>query len=163
MGEPTAIGDLLGTIGEKWRFRRRLPGGLVFRDSWEVIVGARMAAHCMPLRVKGSELVLAVDSPAWLQELGYAQAQLERAIIAQIRAPKIKRIKLVLAPLEFAALPQAGLSEEKPAQPLPEPTKEDHEMASLITEGLEPSLAEAIKRAYLKSAQRKRRDGDGDV
>lgn len=155
MGEPAAIGDLLVIIGEKWRFKRRLPGGLMLRDKWEVVVGARMAAHCMPLSVAKGELTLAVDCNAWMQELTYALPQLERAVIAQIRAPKIKKLKLKLAPIEFSSAPQAGARDERSAEPLPEPTKDDEAAADLIVAGLkDQSLAEVIRRAYLRSCVR---------
>jgi predicted nucleic acid-binding Zn ribbon protein len=45
-------------------------------SGWEGIVGGEIAAHCRPVSLHDGVLVLAVDHPAWANQLRFMTAEL---------------------------------------------------------------------------------------
>jgi predicted nucleic acid-binding Zn ribbon protein len=55
---------------------------------WEEVVGAAVAAHCRPVSLVRSTLIVSVDNPAWATQLKYLRASvLDR--IAKIAGPDV--------------------------------------------------------------------------
>ncbi len=78
-GNPTAVGDLigrvLGELGLDGVARSHEIG-----SKWEEVVGARVAAHCRPLGLRGEVLEIEVDSPVWSQQLQLRKPELLAAL-----------------------------------------------------------------------------------
>ncbi len=55
-----------------------------------------LAAHCLHARIRGSELVLHVDSPAWNSRLRFQAPALLRAL--RSRAPALRRVRVRVLP-----------------------------------------------------------------
>jgi len=61
---------------------------------WPQIVGDRMNAHARPLRIDGSELVVAVDQPAWATELRMQNSRIISGLEIELNQPVINRLKV---------------------------------------------------------------------
>ena len=78
-GTPTAVGDLigqvLGDLGLEGVAKAHQIGA-----RWEEIVGKQVAAHCLPLGLRGAVLEVEVDSPVWSQQLQLRTTELLAAL-----------------------------------------------------------------------------------
>jgi len=70
------------------------------RENWAEVVGDHIAAHAQPDQIRFRKLYLAVDSPAWMQELAFLKPTLlekANAALRQFRADfQIQEIILTL-------------------------------------------------------------------
>lgn len=78
-GNPLLLGDILNSQVRSLKWERKLREMKVF-DQWESIVGPRIAEHATPVGVKKKRLAIAVESPAWSQQLTF----LKRDMLAKI-------------------------------------------------------------------------------
>lgn len=78
-GKPLPLGDIIGGQIRSLGWERKMREMGVF-EAWERIVGPAVAAHTAPLEVKNRRLSVAVESPAWSQQLAF----LKRDILARI-------------------------------------------------------------------------------
>lgn len=136
-----SVRELLEVLSRRWRLRRRLPMALL-PERWSALVGEPLARHVQPLTIRNGELVLAVDSPAWMSELQFQLPTLTARIQQGMPRPAVKRLLLTLAPLTF---------DEEKARNVPLlPDLNERERASV--EGVamtcaDPELRETVRRA----------------
>lgn len=64
---------------------------------WDAIVGATIAAHAQPARLRHGILVVSVDGPEWMHELQYCKRELCAKLNAHLGDPVVRDIYLVLA------------------------------------------------------------------
>ncbi len=55
------------------------------RERWAEVVGDQIAAHAQPDQIRFRKLYLAVDSPAWMQELAFLKPTLLEKVNAALR------------------------------------------------------------------------------
>ena len=81
--DPQLFGAILGRLVKTRGWQRPAAEARVF-GSWEVVVGADLAAHCRPVRLEGGELTVEAESTAWATQLrmlsGKLLAQIARAV-----------------------------------------------------------------------------------
>ena len=76
---PERLGNVLRAVLDRLPGRERLREYAVW-PHWEEAVGATIARHARPVRIRRGLLCVAVDSPVWMQELQF----LKESIRAQL-------------------------------------------------------------------------------
>ncbi len=66
---------------------------------WEQTVGPGIARHAMPQTLRGSKLVLTVDSPAWMQQLSLLKPEIIKKLNVTLGREAIRDITLKLGEL----------------------------------------------------------------
>jgi predicted nucleic acid-binding Zn ribbon protein len=46
------------------------------RNDWQALFGKPLLSHMSPSRLFGGDLLLSVDSPAWMQQLGFCKKEI---------------------------------------------------------------------------------------
>jgi predicted nucleic acid-binding Zn ribbon protein len=91
------VGDgldrVLGSLGAP---RTRTVAGLDGR--WTEIVGAAMAAHTQPIRVRDGVLLIAVDDPVWATEIRWMGTELAARASTILNDDSITRIEVRVRP-----------------------------------------------------------------
>jgi predicted nucleic acid-binding Zn ribbon protein len=81
--DPQLFGAILGRLVKTRGWQQPAAEARVF-GSWDVVVGADVAAHCRPVRLEGGELTIEAESTAWATQLrllsGRLLAQIARAV-----------------------------------------------------------------------------------
>ena len=124
------------------------------RRKWCSIFAEPLSSHTAPADLKDGKLVIAVDSPAWLQHLKF----LKREISDKLKAHGIKDIKLKLGSVHIDNEHQMP---GKLASPefFRELTDEDIARIDHTMSGIEDGeLKDVIKQAMEKATRRKLRD-----
>ena len=67
-------------------------------DAWPDIVGPQLASRIVAVAVRGSELVIRVDDPAWASQLGWLEQQLLTRIEALVGPGRITSVTARVAP-----------------------------------------------------------------
>jgi len=78
--EPRRVGDVLGSVLDDLGLEGT-SAVLRIAERWEAIVGAEVARHCQPSRLRGPVLEATVDTSVWCQQLQLRQ----RDILAALR------------------------------------------------------------------------------
>lgn len=74
------------------------------REHWVEIVGEQIAAHAQPDQIRFHKLYMAVDSPAWMQELAFLKPTLLEKINAALGRPQTRfLIEEIILRLGFSA------------------------------------------------------------
>lgn len=83
------------------------------REHWAEVVGDQIASHAQPDQIRFRKLYLAVDSPAWMQELAFLKPTLMEKVNTALRRFRadfhIQEIVLKLgqpAPLHSTGMPK---------------------------------------------------------
>ena len=63
----------------------------VFAD-WELVVGAVMADHCRPVRLRDGELVVMVDEPAWATEIRFSSEEIRARCNARAGVDAVRSV-----------------------------------------------------------------------
>lgn len=117
-------------------------------DLWPKIVGPEVAAHARPARWYGRTLVVRVEHPAWIQELGFLKPHMIEKIRSTVPEVKLKDIKY-----EVGVLPPPTQTAKKAYAP--EHRKLDAEEIEFIDQASgeisDPQVREAAKKAMCKS------------
>jgi predicted nucleic acid-binding Zn ribbon protein len=93
----------LTTLGEALRAAlARLPAGLELASfpiwtEWADVVGAPIARHARPRRLRRGVLVVEVDGAEWMHELQYLKQELRGRLNERLGRAAIREIFLVLA------------------------------------------------------------------
>ncbi len=104
-------------------------------EAWVRTVGDRVARHAEPLRLEGTELVVAVDDAVWRQELALLAPEIVARLNAEIGNEIVRRLRLVSgrpaspappAPIgprwrSFANIEGDDVAADEPAPPQAEP------------------------------------------
>lgn len=93
---PSRLGDVLRGV------LARLPTGTELADydvwtHWEEALGTALARHARPHRMRRGVLVIAVDSPEWMQELQFLKHELRARLNARLGREAVRSIFVVLA------------------------------------------------------------------
>ena len=86
------------------------PGLLLLRlqASWTELVGAPIAAHSFPLMVRGTTLIVVVDSSVWSQELSLLGEDLLRRVNCQGESPSLRHVRFQVGTLPERPGPKGG-------------------------------------------------------
>lgn len=83
MSKPSAIGDLIrGRLATLGLARKIKEAGVAI--SWPELVGPEIAAHTRVIKLEAGKLFVAVDEPAWRQELTYQKQTIREKINASL-------------------------------------------------------------------------------
>ncbi len=67
---------------------------------WPRVVGDTLAAHCRPLSLDGTRLVIAVDESAWATQIRYLERELIARLAEVVGGPPVASIEVRVAPSE---------------------------------------------------------------
>jgi hypothetical protein len=85
----------------------------LIETQWERLVGGTLALHASPASLSGSQLLIFVDAPAWLQELSFRKGEIIRKLEAfGIRDVRF-RVGRIRKPLPKPARTSRKLTEEE--------------------------------------------------
>ena len=90
--EPQQVGELINQLISQRDWSEGLSEGEVFAK-WREVVGDEVSAHCEPVEVKDSKLVIQCDSTAWATQLNLIKNQVLQSV--QKTAPGIKALEIL--------------------------------------------------------------------
>jgi predicted nucleic acid-binding Zn ribbon protein len=93
---PTRLGDALRAALARLPIARQLADYDLWTH-WDVVVGPTLALHARPERLRRGVLVVAVDSPEWMQELQFLKHELCERLNARLGRPAVRELFVVLA------------------------------------------------------------------
>jgi len=93
---PSRLGDVLTAALGRLPEAQRLADHAVWTH-WDAVVGATLARHARPDRFRRGVLVVAVDSPEWMQELQFLKHELRERLNARLGRNAVRDVYLVLA------------------------------------------------------------------
>jgi hypothetical protein len=148
---PSPISEVLGEDSKNVASADKMRRYAIW-DSWAGIVGGEVAAHARPARWQGNVLVVWVEHPTWIQELGFLKPKMMERLASELPKIPIKDIRF-----EVGELP-----------PLPEPASKestsqgrdltDDELSSIeqaVSEIRDEETRESARRAMIRSYQSK--------
>jgi predicted nucleic acid-binding Zn ribbon protein len=97
------VGRELSTLGEALRAAlARLPAGgelasFPIWTEWADVVGATIARHARPRRLRRGVLLVEVDGVEWMHELQYLKADLRARLNERLGRPAVRELFLALA------------------------------------------------------------------
>jgi predicted nucleic acid-binding Zn ribbon protein len=150
------LGDLLNAALEKMEV-----SGAAYEGQavvlWPDIVGPQMAQATEAERVQAGTLIVITRSSAWSQELAFQKQVIIRKYRERLGRPVVVDLRCRVGPVRGAKDPAAAAlhppPEEIRAVRLPE---EELAQIQAATEGSDPELAEAVRRALTREAQHRR-------
>jgi predicted nucleic acid-binding Zn ribbon protein len=92
---PARLGDVLRTALARVPEADRLADHAVWAH-WDEVVGPTVARHARPARLGRGVLVVAVDSPGWMQELQFLKHDLRERLNARLGRRAVRDLFLVL-------------------------------------------------------------------
>ncbi|MBN2653938.1 MAG: DUF721 domain-containing protein [Nitrospirae bacterium] len=146
------VGSLLLGIFKQLGMEDRLKlSGL--QDEWNSVFSGPLSNHTWPIEIKNSELLINVDSPAWLGELKYMKNDIEKKL--QLYGIKTVRFR-------HGSVSRQSRSSHKKAKQQPENfkkhtlTSDEIKWIDETTSGIADSeLREKIKKTITRSIERK--------
>lgn len=118
------------------------------KQNWQKIISRPLSSHMSPSKLSGSELLLNVDSPIWLQQLGYYK----REITEKLNAYGVRNVRFRLG--KISQDKQHESHEEKIAELSSEETLF---IAELISKLSDETIKDALKNAVEKSLRAAKR------
>jgi len=91
---PTRLRRILEAWLEASGMEEGLAKGRLY-ERWEELVGPRIGAVSRPIDVRGEELLVEVEDPAWRNELSLMQGQLLEQIQDHPELPHVRSIRFV--------------------------------------------------------------------
>jgi hypothetical protein len=119
---------------------------------WERTVGGLIASHARPIGVRGSKLVLAVDSPAWMQQLSLLKPEIIEKVNRGLgKKDAIKEVALKLG--EVTAIQRFS-----PPRPMPYQltAEEQGKIEGFVADVRDPDVRESLRRLIEKDFLRKK-------
>jgi len=92
---PERLGNVLRAVLDRLPARERLREYAVW-PHWEEAVGATIARHARPVRIRRGLLCVAVDSPVWMQELQFLKESIRAQLNTRVGADVISDLFFVL-------------------------------------------------------------------
>ena len=92
---PHRLGDVLRAALGRLPEAERLADHAVWTH-WDAVVGATLARHARPERFRRGVLIVAVDSPEWMQELQFLKHELRERLNARLGRTAVRDVFLVL-------------------------------------------------------------------
>lgn len=91
--DPQPLGALVDRLFRARQWQEPAARASVLGD-WERIVGPDIAAHCVPVRIRDTELLLQAESTAWATQLRFLAPKLLARIQAEVGAAVVRRISV---------------------------------------------------------------------
>jgi len=130
------VGDVIARSG---RAPRVDPLVAEARAAWPQAVGADVARHSIPVRLKGGELVVHCESSTWASELALLERQVRAKLDGLLAAPP-KRLRFEVGRVE------APLDPRPPRQPARAASEQERRFAEQVAAGVDDeALREAIR------------------
>ncbi len=146
----------LGRILKARGMQSRLYEYRIFSE-WERTVGQGIARHARPVSLRGSKLMLVVDSPAWMQQLSLMKPEIREKLNAGLGRESVREITLRLG--EVAAPDRQPPSEEGGEAAL---TPEEREKIEQSVHAVaDDNTRESLRRLIEKDLKSKKRTGPG--
>lgn len=118
---------------------------------WERTVGPAIASHAHPMSLRGTKLFLAVDSPAWMQQLSLLRPEIIEKLNRVLGKDKVKEIVLNLGDV-----PGAVRRSDQPEPVRRELTSEERQkIEGFVGEVRDDEVRQAIRRVIEKDFLRK--------
>ncbi len=95
-GEPVAIGAALSDLLAERGWQAQAAGASVL-SRWDALVGAQVAAHSRPTRLRDGELVIEAESTAWATQLRLLSRTLTAKLQEQL-GPDVVRSLVIRGP-----------------------------------------------------------------
>ncbi|HYR95871.1 MAG TPA: DUF721 domain-containing protein [Candidatus Binatus sp.] len=92
---PSRLGDVLRAALGRLPEAQRLADHALWTH-WDAVVGPTLARHARPERLRRGVLVVAVDSPEWMQELQFLKRDLRERLNARLGRSAVRDVFLVL-------------------------------------------------------------------
>jgi predicted nucleic acid-binding Zn ribbon protein len=92
---PSRLGDVLRAALGRVPEAQRLADHAVWTH-WDAVVGPTVARHARPERLRRGVLIVAVDSPEWMQELQFLKHELRERLNARLGRSAVRDVFLVL-------------------------------------------------------------------
>jgi len=121
---------------------------------WEQAVGSLIAGHAQPVSVRGSKLFLAVDSPAWMQQLSLLKPEIIEKVNKSLGKAAIREIGLNLG--EITSLRSPAGRDAAPATVTLSP-EERATIESTVAGIGDADIRQALRRVMEKDVARKNR------
>jgi predicted nucleic acid-binding Zn ribbon protein len=93
---PSRLGDVLRAALGRLPDAQRLADHALWTH-WDAVVGPTLALHARPERLRRGVLIVAVDSPEWMQELQFLKHELRERLNARLGRNAVRDVFLVLA------------------------------------------------------------------
>ena len=97
--EPRPVGESLDRLARTLSGVGAQPLASVFTE-WPRVVGDTLAAHCRPLSLDGTRLVIGVDESAWATQIRYLERDLIARLAEVVGGPPVASIEVRVAPSE---------------------------------------------------------------
>ena len=94
-GAPARLGDVLRAALDRLPIGQRLADHALWVE-WDAVVGPTLARHARPQRLRRGLLLVAVDSPEWMQELQFLKHELRTRLNARLGRAVVRDIFLAL-------------------------------------------------------------------
>ncbi len=144
----------LGALMKARGLQSRLSEYRIF-GQWEKTVGSVIAGHAQPVAVRGSKLFLAVDSPAWMQQLSLLKPEIIEKVNRSLGKQAIRELGLNLG--EVAALQTRAEDEVRAAVDLT--ADERAKIESTVAAIGDGDVRQALRRVMEKDLSRKKQKG----
>jgi hypothetical protein len=142
----------LGSLMRARGIQSRLSEYRIFAQ-WENTVGSLIAGHAQPVSVRGSKLFLAVDSPAWMQQLSLLKPEIIGKVNKSLGKNAIREIGLNLGQINVERRP----AEDEPGVAVALSPDERAKIESTVGEIRDPDVRQALRRVMEKDFSRKKR------
>lgn len=150
-GGPSSISEILCETTNKLRMGDKLKRYSLW-DRWPEIVGKDIARHARPVRWRGNVLVVRVEHPTWIQELGFLKPEILEKLRGSLKGAPIKDIRFEIGTLP--PMEEQGADEKVEQKDLT--TDEEEFITQASAEIPDPDIREAALRAMSKSFTHKR-------
>jgi len=146
------VGSLLSDLFRQLGIEDRLKlSGL--QDQWNAIFTEPLCMHTWPVELKSSELVINVDSPAWLGELRYIKSDIETKLQRHgIKTVRFRHGSVYRGKAERSKHAQTGPAHSKQRALTEEELRWAEETISDIAD---EDLREKMKRAIIQSLSKR--------
>ncbi|NTU43071.1 MAG: DUF721 domain-containing protein [Nitrospirales bacterium] len=145
------VGSLLSTLIKSLGIEEKLRLESL-KDDWQKIFGAPLSLHTQPAEIHDHELLIYVDSPAWLNQLKFFRDDM----LAKLRPYGIRELKFKRGTV-YHEKKQTTQQDREPAAQRPL-TAEEKDWIEEETSGIsDDELRDQIRRAMERSLSRKKK------
>ena len=95
--EPKQVGEGLDRLARSLSGVGAQPLATVFTE-WSTVVGETLAAHCRPLALDGTRLVIGVDEAAWATQVRFLETELLDRLREVVAGTLVRSIEVRVAP-----------------------------------------------------------------
>jgi predicted nucleic acid-binding Zn ribbon protein len=149
------LSRILGSLMKVRGLQGRMSEYRIF-GQWEKTVGSVIAGHAQPVSVRGSKLFVAVDSPAWMQQLSLLKPEIIEKVNRSLGKEAIREIGLNLG--EIAPL-RAPADKETPQAPLTLSTEDRASIEGTVAGIKDADVRQALRRVMEKDFSMKKQKG----